>query len=321
MPRHVVPMKARTGELPADEDAHGFELKWDGVRAVVYVEDGRLTVESRTLADITARYPELAGLPDALGCRQVVLDGEIAAFDEDGKPSFQLLQGRLNVGSPAAQRVLAAKVPVTYIAFDVLHLEGRSAMALPYEQRRRLLEGLEVDGRHWQAPAFHRGDGASLLGVTRAQGLEGLVAKRLDSPYTPGRRPGSWVKIKNRLRQELVVGGWCPGEGSRQSRFGALMVGYYEEDEDGTLVLRYAGNVGTGFTEVELARLQRLLDERRRDDSPFTPPPPRKRARFVDPDLVAEVEFRQWTREGTLRQPSYKGLRDDKDPREVRRET
>ncbi|MGH9002108.1 MAG: non-homologous end-joining DNA ligase, partial [Acidimicrobiia bacterium] len=196
----------------------------------------------------------------------------------------------------------------------LLWLEGHSTMGLPYEERRRLLEDLNLNGPNWQTPPSHRGDGSTLLEATRAGGLEGVVAKRLDSTYEPGVRTRHWLKVKNHCSQELVIGGWLPGEGSR-ARLGALVVGTY----DGARLV-YAGRVGTGFTDAELTRLTRLLEERARPDSPFDPPPPIKGVRFVQPELVAEVTFTEWTAAGILRHPAYKGLRDDRDPGDVVRE-
>jgi bifunctional non-homologous end joining protein LigD len=179
---------------------------------------------------------------------------------------------------------------------------------------------LSLNGPSWQTPSYHVGDGAALLDATRARGLEGLVAKRLDSVYRPGRRSPSWVKVKNVKRQELVVGGWLSGQGNRSGRLGALLVGYYEGAE-----LRYAGRVGSGFTDQELDRLHQLLVPLARDTSPFTPPPPLpsevgKQGHFVEPTLVVEVAFSEWTHLGTLRAPRYKGMRTDVDPRTVVRE-
>jgi bifunctional non-homologous end joining protein LigD len=210
---------------------------------------------------------------------------------------------------------------VAYIAFDLLWLDGHSLMDLPYEDRRARLRELELQGPHWQTPDHVVGNGAAVLEASRASGLEGVVAKRLDSPYLPGRRSPCWLKVKNVLREDVVVGGWLPGEGKRRERIGALLVGV---PDDGRL--RYAGRVGTGFTGAELSRLQGLLEPLARDTSPFDEPPElprevRKLGRFVEPSLVCEVSFSEWTHTGTLRLPSYKGLRDDKDAAEVVRES
>jgi bifunctional non-homologous end joining protein LigD len=317
MPEHVLPALATAGELPRSESEWSFEVKWDGIRAIAYAQPGRLRVESRNLRDISDGYPELRGLIGELGMREAVLDGEIVAFDDAGRPSFERLQSRMHVTSPSAVRRLAMSTPVVYAIFDLLYLEGRSLMALPYERRRETLESLGLGGRAWRVPAVHRGDGASLLEATRQQGLEGIVAKRLDSRYEPGRRTATWVKIKHTLRQELVICGWLPGAGRRSERIGALLMGVHEQSGE----LRYAGRVGTGFTDRMLADLVEQLAPLRRDSSPFavTPKLPRN-AVFVQPRLIAEIEFRQWTSDGVMRAPSYKGIRDDKEAVEVVRE-
>jgi bifunctional non-homologous end joining protein LigD len=317
MPQRIVPMLARTAELPSDDDRWGFEIKWDGVRAIAYSTPGELRLESRNLNDITDSYPELARLDRGLGSHHAVLDGEIVAFGDDGRPSFGALQQRMHVASRDTARRLAKATPVTYMLFDLLWLDGHSLMGLPYSERRKRLVELELSGESWQTPEHVVGHGADLLRASVEQRLEGIVAKRLDSNYQPGRRPGSWVKIKTMGRQEFVVGGWLPGKGRRQDTIGALLVGVYEPD--GTL--RYAGRVGTGFSDKELERLSGLLAPLAREGSPFGSGerPPRETV-FCEPSLVAEVEFAEWTSAGSIRHPSYKGLREDKDPLQVVRE-
>src|SRR5205085_5083561 len=269
--------------------------------------------ESRNLNEITDAYPEVRGLLRNVGMRELVLDGEIVAFDSEGRPSFERLQHRMHVSAPSAVKRLAASTPVVYAIFDLLYLDGHSLLELPYSERRKRLEELDLRGPAWRVPSAHGGDGARLLEATAAQGLEGIVAKRLDSRYEPGRRSGAWLKVKNTRRQELVIGGWIPGEGRRTDRIGALLMGYYR---DGDFVC--AGRVGTGFTEAKLDELMARLKALKREKSPFTGGPrlPRE-AVFVEPRLVAEVEFREWTNDGVMRAPSFKGLRDDKEPREV----
>ena len=309
MPARVVPMLARlTPELPTDPERWAFEVKWDGVRAVAYSEPGRLRLEARSGNDITSRYPELHRLNRALSSHSAILDGEVVAFDERGRPSFERLQHRMHIASEAQARRLSKGSPVAYVIFDLLWLDGHSLMSLPYEERRAALAELELKGSHWQVPDHVVGDGEALVAATRSQGLEGIVAKRLDSPYEPGRRSTCWRKIKNVQRTDVVVCGWMPGEGRRRERIGALLIAV--EDEEGHL--RYAGRVGTGFTERELDRLHGLLAPLRRDDPPWTrgPKPPRE-AILVEPRFVAEVEFIEWTSDGVLRAPSYKGLRED----------
>jgi bifunctional non-homologous end joining protein LigD len=315
MPEHLKPMLATLSEMPHDEDGWAFEIKWDGVRAIAYCETGRLRLESRNLREITSHYPELRAMAVELGSRDAVLDGEVVAFDDQNRPSFERLQGRMNLASDAAIRRRMADRPVTYLAFDLLHLDGRSLIDAPYTERRKRLEGLELDGQSWQTPSHHLGQGAALLELTRERGLEGLVAKRLDSRYLPGRRTHAWLKVKNTLSQELVIGGWLPGRGRREGTLGAILVGYHEESDGRRL--RYAGRVGSGFTDDELDRLAGLLDPLRRAESPFEGRQPPREAVFVEPSLVAEVRFREWTAARTLRAPVYKGLRADKDPEDV----
>src|SRR5215217_1214372 len=197
MPERVEPMLARTGGLPRDDAGWAFEIKWDGVRAIGYVQGGRLRLESRNGRDITPRYPELRELGRALGSHEAVLDGEVVAFGADGKPSFQRLQSRMHLTSEAAVRRLAASSPVAYVVFDLLFLDGHSLMGMRYDERRERLLALGLNGQAWQTPAHRLSDGAALLEATRAQGLEGIIAKRLDCPYVPGRRSPGWVKVKN----------------------------------------------------------------------------------------------------------------------------
>ena len=280
-----------------------------------YCEPGQIRLESRNLREISSQYPEVRALALELEGRPVVLDGELVAFDEAERPSFQLLQRRMHLGSATEVRRRMRETPVTYVIFDVLHLDGRTLFNLPYEARRAELESLGLDGQSWQTPAFHRGDGAVLLEATRARGLEGVVAKRLQSPYRPGRRTRDWIKIKNVRSQELVIGGWLPGKGRREGELGSVLVGYYDDDR-----LRYAGRVGTGLTDADLRLLRERLEPLEIAESPFEGRRPPKGSRFVEPRLVAEVEFAEWTSAATLRHPSYKGLRDDKPAREVIRE-
>jgi bifunctional non-homologous end joining protein LigD len=315
MPDFIQPMLARLSTLPADQDEWAFEVKWDGVRAITHSQPGHISFASRNANDVTAAYPELRALNRALGSHEAILDGEIVAFDEQGRPSFQALQSRMHVRGEVAVRHLSQTTPVTYVLFDLLWLDGHSMMRLPYAERRDRLESLKLEGEHWRTPEYQRGDGTAFLAASKEHGLEGVVAKRLDSPYTPGGRGGSWLKIKNIQRQELVIGGWTEGKGSRSQRIGALQLGVYEGEE-----LRYAGKLGTGFDAQELQRLADLLEPLARKDSPFAGTQPPRGAHFVTPKLVCEVEFTEWTRAGTLRHPSYKGLREDKVATEVVRE-
>jgi len=315
MPEEIRPMLARLAGLPRNEGAYGFEVKWDGVRAVAHVNAGHLTLTGRNGTDFTPRYPELRGMAHSLGSRRVILDGEVVAFDDHGRPSFERLQSRMHLASESQVRRRMREVPVVYVAFDLLWLEGHSTLDLAYRDRRHLLEQLELAGLYWRTPAHREGDGSALLQASRDQDLEGIVAKRLDSVYEPGRRSAAWIKVKNHGAQDVVVGGYTRGEGGRKASLGALAVGTFDE---GRLV--YAGKVGSGFTASTLADLMRRLEPLRRQASPFEGRQPPKGTVFVEPALVARVEFGEWTRTGTLRAPSFKGLREDIDPGEVVRE-
>ena len=322
LPAQLSPMLAVPGALPGDDAGWAFEMKWDGVRALAYLDGGQLRLASRTGRDITIAYPELAALGAAAG-GPLLLDGEIVAF-EDGRPSFAQLQQRMHVTSAAQAARLSHRIPVSYLIFDVLHAAGHPLLDVPYGRRRQLLEdldlGLDVGGGSWQVPPSFTGyAGGDVLAVSRQHGLEGIVAKRLDSPYQPGRRSPDWRKVKNVYRQEFVVGGWRRGEGGRAGQIGSLLVGVH-----GPGGLQYAGHVGTGFTQQTLDLLGSRLAALRQPASPFAQEVPRDHARgavWVRPMLVIDVAFATWTPEGRLRAASYQGLRDDKDPTGVTRET
>src|SRR3954451_22608600 len=267
MPEHVVPMLARGGGLPDDEERWGFEVKWDGMRALVYSQPGRMRIEGRNLQDVTGQWPELARLNRALHAHEAVLDGEIVAFDEDGKPSFSRLQRRMHVSSESQAKRLAKAIPASFVAFDLLWLDGHSLMDLPYEERRERLEELELNGDHWRTPPSYPGNGQALLEATRQQGLEGIVAKRLDSRYEPGHRSPCWIKVKHKRTERFAIGGGL----ARLRDFSRPPLG--RRDEDGKL--RYAGRAGSGLSEAAIESLQKQLEPRER--SPFTgdPKPPR----------------------------------------------
>ncbi|MFL6239648.1 MAG: non-homologous end-joining DNA ligase [Actinomycetes bacterium] len=321
MPDLVRPMLAVLRDaLPRDDDKWAYEFKWDGVRATTYIEGGRARVLSRNDKDVTATYPELRELAESLGARQMILDGEIIAMDEDGRPSFGALQPRMHVTQAAQIRRLTTQIPITYLIFDVLYLDGRSTVDLPYLERRELLDSLQLTGPSWQTPPSFAGGGAAVLEASKERGLEGVVVKALNSKYFPGKRSDCWVKVKNLRTQEVVIGGWKPGEGRRANLIGSLLLGV--PDEKGELL--YAGHVGTGFTEQALRDLGKDLKPFQRKDSPFADAVPREHARgahWVQPNLVGEVRFSEWTRDGRLRHPAWRGLRPDKSPGEVIRES
>jgi len=320
--RPVEPMLATTGDLPVDPSGWALEIKWDGVRVVTCLDGkGGLRGASRRGGDVTSRYPELSGLVDLLPGQSAVLDGEVVTFDQDGRPSFERLQRRMHVATPPQR--LIREVPVHYVVFDLLYLDGNVLFDLPYTERRALLDGLELTAGAIEAPPYlAAGDSAQvseLLEYTREQRLEGLVAKRLDSRYLPGRRVDFWRKVKNIRTQEVVIGGWKPGQGRRAGKVGSLLLGVY--DEEGRL--RFAGHVGTGFTDRALDEMGERLAPPARPTSPYDDEVPReyaRDARWVEPRLVGEVAYAEWTGEGRLRFPSWRGLRPDKDPLEVRRE-
>jgi len=316
-PRGLLPMLAGGTGMPASDEGWGYEMKWDGQRALAYVEDGRVRLIGRSGRDITESYPELAALGPVLPRRGAVLDGEIVAF-EKGSPSFAALQPRMHATGDAAKRLVAA-TPITYLVFDVLHLDGRPLLDVRYEDRQQLLADLELAGPAWHTPpAFLDVSGKAVLHAAEQQGLEGIVAKRLDSGYLPGVRSPDWRKVKRLFQQEVVVGGWRPGKGVREGRIGSLLVGV------GTSAgLAYAGRVGTGFDEAMLRLLGERLAPLARETSPFDTEVPAdhvRDARWVEPELVVQVSFDRWTRDDRLRHPVFLGLRTDIDPRQVVRE-
>jgi bifunctional non-homologous end joining protein LigD len=319
VPAYIAPMKATLGELPFanERDAWSFEVKWDGMRVVTCTDGARVQMWSGNHIDVTVRFPELHGIATALAGRPAVLDGEVVAFDAGGRPDFSTMQTRMHVSDAREAQRRATHTPVLYVVFDVMHFDGHGLVSLPWHQRVAVLDSVFEEGAAWQRSAVHD-DGAALLEAVTAQQLEGIMAKRRDSPYTPGRRSPSWRKIKVRYRGELVVGGWLPGTGTRSGRLGALLVGYH--DDAGRL--RFAGRVGSGFSDSELSDLGGRLADLATDDDPFEPPLRRADApgaRFVRPELVVEVAFADWTPEGRLRHPSYLGRRFDKDASDVTR--
>src|SRR2546421_4446646 len=252
MPEKLEPMLAKlSSKLPTPDDAWGFEFKWDGIRAIAFVEGGIVRLQSRTGESITARYPEVHAMGRALGSNEVILDGEIVALDEKGRPSFEEIQQRMGLTAEPEIRRKMKEVPVTYMVFDLLWQEGHSRMEDPYTDRRLALQRLKLAGPSWQTPPFEKGAGQTMLEASAKAGLEGIMAKRLDSKYEPGRRSGAWVKVKNRNRQELVIGGWLDGEGQRPGDPGAPFVGSHRGRK-----LVYAGKGSHGLTDKILAEMK-----------------------------------------------------------------
>ncbi|MGZ4602722.1 MAG: non-homologous end-joining DNA ligase [Kineosporiaceae bacterium] len=320
LPQLVRPMLAVPGVLPppSEDDQWRYEMKWDGVRTVAYVAAGSVRLMSRNDLDVSRSYPEILTPPAALAGVPVVLDGELVAFDARGRPSFGRLQERMHIADAAVARRLAGRVPVVYLVFDVLHLDGRSTLRTPYVERRALLEGLGIGGDSWRVPPSFAGPGADVLAASRENQLEGVVAKRVASLYRPGARSPDWRKVKHLRMQEVVIAGWRPGQGRRAGGIGSLILGV-----PGPAGLEFAGGVGTGFTARMLADLAARLEPLERASSPFAAELPRAQIRdahWVEPDLVGEVAFAEWTSDGRLRHSSWRGLRPDKRPDEVRRE-
>lgn len=314
----IKPMLASAGRLPpvAEDEHWAYEMKWDGVRAIVYVSPSSLSMRSRNDLEISSAYPELAGLSAAVGSASLVLDAEVVGFDSAGKVSFAALQQRMHVRGAAAVRAAASKVAVSLLVFDVLSVDGSLLLDEPYERRRDALDGLGLRGSHWDVPPVMAGlSGAEALQVSQAQGLEGIMVKRRSSPYQPGRRSADWVKVKNFATQEVVIAGWKAGSGRRAQGIGSLLLGV---QSDAGLV--YVGNVGTGFTAAALSSLEQLLEPLVVSRSPFAVPVPTAATRdvtWVAPSLVGEVEFGNWTPDGRLRHPSWRGLRPDKSADDV----
>ena len=307
--REYRPMLATPAkEIPGD--GWLFEIKWDGYRIVARVAGGEAELRSRKWEVYSARFPGIAAaLPNALRSPDCVVDGEVCALDDQGRPSFSAMQ--------QGKR----ETPIVYYVFDLLELDGEPLVELPFTERRARLEQL-LDRRNRTVRLSETfDDGEALAEVVREQGLEGMMAKRADSRYRPGERTREWLKLKpGKQRQEFVIAGYTRGQGRRAGSFGSLVLGVRE---GGGLV--YAGNVGTGFTEAEIERLLGELRPLERPEPPFAEVPKMPRVRkgdviWVEPRLVAEVEFVEWTHDARLRAPSYLGLREDKSPEEVRRE-
>ena len=299
----IAPMLATLGSVETLTAAtHAFEGKYDGYRMLVEVDHGRLQLLTRNGRDVTAEYPQLQSLAETLADHHVVLDGEAVALDEHGVPKFAEMQNRARASR------------IQFWAFDILELDGRSLLRAKYRDRRKVLETL-AEGTALIVPGPLDGDGPAALAESRRRKWEGIVAKRWDSTYQPGRRSPAWIKDKNWNTQAAVIGGWRKGEGGRSSGIGALLLG---TPEDGGL--RFIGRVGTGFTEKELGKLRDILAPLHTVDSPFNPALPRPEARgvtYVRPELVGEVRYAEMTSDGHLRHASWRGLRPDQDPADV----
>ncbi|MYW05016.1 non-homologous end-joining DNA ligase [Streptomyces sp. SID3343] len=304
------PMLATAGTLPPPDhdDEWAYETKLDGQRCLAYLPgNGTIVLRSRSGMDITAAYPELRALRTALGGVSAVLDGEIVALDEHGHSDFERLQQRMGLADhPAEAARMRHTTPAHLMLFDVPFLGGEALIGHPYAARRAALEGLPLDSAHWSTPTAIVGHGEAALAATRAAGLEGLVCKRLDSAYLPGKRSATWVKIRHVQTVDVVIGGWLPGNGRLAGLPGALLMGIPHEGG-----LRYVGAVGTGFSDHERERIGELLAVAAIDECPFDPEPREPAARWALPRLVGEVRYAMRTRTGILRHPSWHRLRPD----------
>jgi bifunctional non-homologous end joining protein LigD len=320
-PRFVEPMKAKLVEKPPATGDWIYELKFDGIRLIAIKDREKVSLLSRNQNDLSARFFEIVGALKNLPADECVLDGEVVAVDEEGRSSFQLLQAR---------EMEEQKSPVYFYAFDLLQLDGKSLVSLPLEARKNVLEKLCTEiGDPIRYSGAIGGDAKQLLNEVQRRGLEGIIGKLRNSVYESGRRSGAWIKLKCVAEQEFVIGGYTPPQGARK-HFGAILVGYYQDND-----FVFAGKVGTGFTTKSLAALHKKLREEERAECPFVDLPSKqngqwvlgitpsmmKKMHWVNPKFVAEIKFAEWTRDGKLRAPVFKGLREDKKPGEVVRET
>ncbi len=311
-PEFVAPMLATLSHEAFSDDGWVFERKLDGERLVVVRDETGTRLITRNRTDVSTTYPELVEAMDEQAAPGLVADGEVVAFD-GAQTSFSRLQGRLGITDP--ERARATGVAVTLYLFDAPIVAGYDVTALGLRTRKKLLTRA-VDARDPVRASVHRNaDGEAYLREACERGWEGLIAKRADAAYRPGARSPDWLKLKCVRAQELVIGGWTEPQGSRTG-FGAILVGYHD-DGDG---LRYAGKVGTGFDHRALDALSGRFDELAATSSPFRDRVPERDAHWVRPELVAQIGFSEWTRDGRLRHPRYLGLRDDKDPTDVVRE-
>ena len=312
----LYPMLATPGTLDSlgSDDRWAFEMKWDGMRTLAYVKAGSVRLLSRNALDYTVSFPEISPLAKVMEGHPAILDGELVRVDGLGRPSFGLLQRRLHVTEPELARRLAHEAAATLVLFDLLYLDGESLLSKHYVERRRMLEALDLGGAAWRTPASFAGGGVDAVKFSVEHHLEGVIAKKLTSTYQPGRRSTAWVKLKNIRTQEVVVGGWTPGNGRRAGRIGALLLGVPAAGG-----LCYVGKVGTGFRDAVLADLALDLAKLATPISAFQAVPQRdaRDARWVVPQLAGEVSFTEWTPDRRLRHPSWRGLRPDKRPDEV----
>jgi len=317
MPSKIHPMLAESIEKPFDSDDWLFEIKWDGYRAVAFIEDGKVRFVSRNQNDLTPRYPELKDLPKFLKAKSAILDGEVVALDDEGRASFSLMQQRTGFRAHGKRTASKADIPVLYYAFDLLYLDGMDWRRVPLETRKKKLADILIAGDNLRYSDHYEAQGKALFAVAQQRGLEGILAKKKGSFYEE-RRSREWLKIKIRHRIECVVGGYTPPEGTR-AHFGSLALGLY--DKQGRLI--HVGQVGSGFDQKLLAEIWKTLQKLETNKNPFFGEVEAlRKTLWIKPELVAEIEYAEWTggtNEGSgpkLRAPVFLGLRDDKDPKD-----
>jgi bifunctional non-homologous end joining protein LigD len=321
MPTTIHPMLATPVNEPFDGMEWLFEIKWDGYRAISFIDDGRLRLVSRNQNELTARFPELKDLPKFVKARSAILDGEVVALDDEGRASFSLMQQRTGFRSGGRRGAARADVPVLYYAFDLLYFDGYDLRKVPLEERKRKLASVLVSGDSLRYSDHYDKQGKALFEMARAKGLEGILAKKRDSIYLE-RRTSEWLKIKITHRLECVIGGYTEPEGSR-AHFGSIVLGLYDKQAQ----LIHVGQAGSGFDQESLDEVWKLLKKRETKKNPFYGEVEAlRKVHWVKPELVAEIEFAEWTG-GTsagsgpkLRAPVFLGLRDDKDPKDCRLE-
>lgn len=314
MPKKIEPMKAFLAKEPFDSPDWLFELKWDGIRAISYLNNGQLSILSRNFVEQIFRYPELADLSDFVLGSRAVLDGEIVAFNDEGLPSFQALQQRINLQSSKEIEHYRQKTPVTLFVFDVIYWQQRLLFDVPLIERRKILESIIIPHAHIQLSDYFENKGKPFFDAVKEKGLEGIVAKKINSFYK-AKRSKDWLKIKAVNTQEFVIGGYTEPRGGRL-KFGALLLGVYKDSQ-----LIYVGHVGTGFSEKLLEDIYSRTSKIETPEPSFAVRPKTDRhVHWLAPVLVAEVKFSEWTEAGYLRHPSFVGLRNDIDPKEVKRE-
>jgi bifunctional non-homologous end joining protein LigD len=316
MPSVIHPMLATSIDEPFDGPDWVFEIKWDGYRAIAFIEDGKVRLVSRNQNELTPRYPELKDLAKFIKAKTAILDGEVVALDEQGRASFDLMQQRTGF-RPGGRGVTDADVPILYYAFDLLYLDGYDLRKIPLEKRKKKLATLIIAGDALRYSDHYENQGKALFEIAREKGLEGILAKKRDGIYQE-RRSTEWLKIKIRHRIECVIGGYTEPEGSR-AHFGSIVLGLY--DKQGRFI--HVGQAGSGFNQKSLDEIWKMLQKRETKQNPFYGEVETLRKVFwIKPELVAEIEYAEWTEGASggsgpkLRAPVFLGLRDDKDPKE-----